>query len=152
MHKLPRVPTFAAVCCLLASVGLTARAQTLWTVGLDDNGWPIGAAGGAEASFVQENGVISPLPGSPVSTSTAQGADNDYYFKGSYSTIITGNGDYEPVGEVDVDEEAAERAFAGGDNDLRYHFNLPSTLKPTDRLSVTFDIFNLHEGQADTRC
>lgn len=136
---------------LLAAATAPAHAQLLWTVGLDDNSWPAGVAGGAEASFVQENGGINPLPGSQFSTTAPQGADNDYYFAGEYTTIIAGNGDYEPVGIVDADEEAAERAFAAADNDLRYHFNLPTTVKPTDLLSVTFDVLNLHDGQPDTR-
>jgi len=140
-----------ALSVILAATNFTAQAQLLWTAGLDDNAWPVGTAGGAEASFVQENGGINPLPGSPFSTSDPLGADNDYYFMGDFSRVIEGNGVYDPVGVVDVDEEAAERAFAGADNDLRYHFNLPSTLRPTDRLSVTFDIFNLHDGQPDTR-
>jgi len=136
----------------LAASALSTPAQLLWTAGLDDNAQPTtGVAGGGGANFVQENGVINPLPGSQFSTSVPQGADNDYYFAGEYTTIIAGNGDYEPVGVVDVDEEAAERAFAAADNDLRYHFNLPATLKPTDLLSVTFDIFSLHDGQPDTR-
>ncbi|HAB15751.1 MAG TPA: hypothetical protein DCE44_04795, partial [Verrucomicrobiales bacterium] len=131
----------------------SSYAQLLWTVGVDDNGWPASpdGSGGPNTSFVQENGVINPLPGSPTSITAPQGADNDYYFAGVFSTVIAGNGEYEPVGVVSVDEEAAERAFAGGDNDLRYHFNLPDTLKATDRLSITFDIFNLHDGQPDTR-
>ena len=41
------------------------------------------------------------------------------------------------MGIVPRNEEAAERAFAAADNDLRYHFNLPGTLKPTDLVSVT---------------
>lgn len=128
-----------------------ATAQVLWTVGTDDNGWPVGAAGGPEASFVQENGVISPLPGSPFSTSTSGGADNDYYLAGDYSRVIAGNGTYDPVGVVDVNEEAAERAFAGGDLDLRYHFNLPSNLTPSSLLSVTFDTLNLDTSGTDPR-
>ena len=49
-------------------------------------------------------------------------------------------------------EEAAERAFAAADNDLRYHFNLPSTLKPTNQVAITFDAFNLDdERDADPR-
>ena len=65
--------------------------------------------------------------------------------------MIDGNGDYEPVGLVEVNEEAAERAFAGTDNDLRYHFNLPESLQPTDQLSVSYDALNLHGDQVDSR-
>ncbi|HJO11168.1 MAG TPA: hypothetical protein QGI39_03890, partial [Gammaproteobacteria bacterium] len=93
--------------------------ELLWTVGLDDNGWPMGFDGGADTSFVQENGEISPLPGSPFSSSEPRGADDDYYFAGEYTTVITGNGEYEPIGLVDFNEEAAERAFTGADPDLR---------------------------------
>ncbi len=152
MQTLTRIRSLVALCSVLLPLCLTSQAQTvIWTAGMDDNGWPVGSAGGADASFVQENGSINPLPGSPISTSVPQGADNDYYFAGLYTTVIPGNGTYDPVGQVDVDEEAAERAFAGNDNDLRYHFNLPSTLKPTNLLSVTFDMLNLQDGQADTR-
>ena len=63
--------------------------------------------------------------------------------------MIENNGDYEPVGSVLVNEEAAERAFAGIDNDLRYHFNLPASLKPTDQLLITFDANNLHNDAPD---
>jgi hypothetical protein len=127
----------------------------LWTVGQKDNGWPQSTGGGANASFVQETGSINPLPGSPDSTSTAGGADNDYYFTGSYTTVIGSvtnvYGDYTPVGDVAADEEAAERAFAGADDDWRVHFNLPTTLKTNDVLSITFAAFNLDEPHPDAR-
>ncbi len=116
-----------------------------WSVGMNDNGWPTGNGGGPNTSFVQENGTISPLPGSPTSPEINQQADNDYYFAGVYTSVIQGNGTYEPVGPVQVNEEAAERAFAGGDNDLRYHFNLPTTLTADSLLSVSFDAMNLQD-------
>jgi hypothetical protein len=146
---------FCATALLVASSS-TVQAQLLWTVGIDDEGWPAGDGGGPNASFVQENGSIQPLPGSPTSPEVNQQADNDYYFAGEYSTIassiINYYGPYTPVGVVPVNEEAAERAFAGGDLDLRYHFNLPATLLPTDLLSVTFDANNLDTGgQSDPR-
>lgn len=121
-----------------------------WSVGADDNDWPVGDGGGVNATFVQENGVINPLPGSPASPEINTQADNDYYFGGSYTKTIPGvvaaYGDYTPVGTVSTAEEAAERAFAGGDNDLRYHFNLPNELKPTDPIAVTFDVNNLDDS------
>jgi hypothetical protein len=59
---------------------------------------------------------------------------------------------YDPVGLVDVNEELAERAFVPSDTELRFHFNLPATLKPTDLLAVTFDANNFEtEGFADPR-
>ena len=138
-------------CLLFLGTSTYSKAELLWTVGLDDNGWPAGFFGGEEASFVQENGTINELPGSPFSFSEPMGADNDYYFAGEYTSVIPGNGDYEPVGLVDFDEEAAERAFAASDLDLRYHFNLPTTLQPDSLLSVTFDAFNLDGNGADPR-
>jgi hypothetical protein len=122
-----------------------------WSVGLDDDAWPVGDGGAENTTFVQENGTVNPLPGSPTSPEVDQQADNDYYFAGSYSTLVAGNGTYEPVGPVPVNEEAAERAFAGADNDLRYHFNLPISLKPTDKLAVSFDASNLQTDAPDPR-
>ena len=116
---------------------------------MDDNGWPVGDGGGPNATFVQEAGGINALPGSPESTEANLGADNDYYFAGEYTLALPGvislYGDYAPVGTVAVNEEAAERAFAAADNDLRYHFNLPSNLLPSSLLSVTFDALNLDD-------
>jgi len=145
---------------LLTATTLTSQAQLLWTCGQHDNGWPCNAdtpcdGGGANATFVQENGSINPLPGVPDSPELNGQADNDYYFAGVYTTVISSitniYGDYAPVGVVAADEEAAERAFAGADNDLRYHFNLPSAIKPNDLITVTFDAFSLHTPNPDPR-
>ena len=144
----------AALCSvlLLGASALTSHAQLLWSVGLPDNAWPCTAAnpchgGGPNANFVQENGAINPLPGNPASPAINQRADNDYYFAGEYTTTLPGvvglYGDYTPVGVVLVNEESAERAFAGDDNDLRYHFNLPTSLQGGDLLAVTYDALNL---------
>ena len=122
-----------------------------WAAGLDDNAWPIGDGGAGNASFVQGNGALNGLPGSPTSTEVAGGADNDYYFAGYYTTLIAGNGSYEPVGAVAANEEAAERGFSGADTELRFHFNLPASLQPSDLLTVTFDALDLDTTQADPR-
>src|SRR5437667_4935639 len=148
---------------LLTGTSLTSQAQVtqlIWTCGKDDNGWPLtGTGGGPNAVFVQEGGGINPLPGSPSNVPTSppsQSADNDYYFAGVYTNVISSitarpeYGDYTPVGVVTNNEEAAERAFAAGDLDLRYHFNLPTTLKTNDFLTVTFDAVNLDTGAANT--
>lgn len=103
----------------------------------------MGGGGGSNATFVQENGTINALPGNPANPEVDQQADNDYCFAGVFTTPIASvtamDGEYTPVGEVLVNEEATERAFAGADNDLRYHFNLPETLQPSELLAVTFD-------------
>src|SRR3954454_17035343 len=96
---------------LFSAMVLTTQAQLLWTVGIDDNQWPAGTAGGPDTTFVQENGVINPLPGDPLSPAVNQQADNDYYFSGLYSTAIQSvidlYGAYDPVGPVTDDEVAA---------------------------------------------
>jgi len=127
-----------------------APAELPWSVGLNDDGWPAGDGGGPNTTFVQEAGS-NELPGNPANGEGAREGDDDYYWAGDYSMVIAGNGDYTPVGKVMANEESAERAFAGTDNDLRYHFNLPDTLKSTDQLSVSYDALNLHGGQADSR-
>ena len=113
------------------------------TIGKDDNMHAVGDGGGPNTTFVQENGTINDLPGRPNNVEANQQADNDYYFAGIYTNVIAANGSYEPVGIVPRNEEAAERAFAGADNDLRYHFNLPSTLNLTNQVTVTFDPLDL---------
>lgn len=122
-----------------------------WSVGSEDNGWPAGDGGGANTTFVEGNGSVNPLPGSPTSTETAKGADNDYYFAGVYTNVIAGNGNYTPVGAVPKNEEAAERGFAGAETELRYHFNLPNTVQPGDLIAVAFDALNLDTSGADPR-
>jgi hypothetical protein len=121
-------------------------------VGRDDNSWPFGDGGGPNTSFVQENGGINALPGRPNNPEVNQQGDNDYYFAGEYTTtidsVVAAYGAYSPIGIVLANEEGAERAFAAADNDLRYHFNLPTTLQPTDMLSVTYDPLNLDDPNA----
>lgn len=137
-----------------------AALPLLWTCGLHDNGWPFnattpGTGGGANANYVQETGAVTPLPGSPTNPATDKQADSDYYFAGSYTTTISSvtntYGDYTPVGTVAANESAVERAFSGAGNELRYHFNLPSTLRSFDLLSVSFSPFNLDTSGTDPR-
>ena len=130
---------------LLAVVTATSSAQDLvWTVGLAGDGWPadLGFGGGPETVFVQEAGV-NDLPGDPANEVADQQSDDDYYFAGLYETILDG-GDYEPVGAVDDNEEGAERAFAGSDNSLRYHFNFPDSFADNP-LIIQWDANNLDQ-------
>ncbi len=141
---------------LLAASPVVSHSALVWTVGADDNDWPInGIGGGAAADFLQENGAINALPGSATSGTTPSTSDNDYYFAGSYSSALAGNvasyGTYSTIGTVSADETGWERAYAGADNDMRVHFNLSSAFGPNDLAVVTFDALNLHDGQADTR-
>lgn len=133
---------------LLVATALTTSAANVWQVGMNDNAWPVGNGGGPNATFVAETGGINPLPGTPNSPEVDRLADNDYYFSGVYSfaipSVTASYGAYSPFGVVSANEEAAERAFAAGDLDLRYHFNLPATAGPDDLFSVSYDAFNLH--------
>lgn len=144
-----KTPVYSVISLLTIGAAFSSGAL-VWQVGIDDNAWPVGDGGGPNATFVQEAGVNA-LPGVPNSPETNQQADDDYYFAGLYSTQVDGGPAYTPVGAVVANEEAAERAFAGTDNSLRYHFNLPGTVSPTDLLSVTFDALNLDGNGADPR-
>ena len=116
-------------------------------VGMDDNAQPGGVGGGPNASFVQEAGT-NPLPGNPASPEVDRASRRRLLLRRGVHQGDSGGGsvlrwvEYEPVGTVLVNEYAAERAFAGSDNEKRYHFNLPATLKPTDQLLVSFDACN----------
>jgi hypothetical protein len=138
---------------VLVATTLVGNCAVVWQVGLDDGGWPLtGTAGGPDANFDQENGAINPIPGSSNSFAGAQGADNDYYFAGSYNTALPGNvssyGSYAPIGAVAANENATERAFAGGDLDLRYHFNLPAGMAANSLLTFTYEPLNLDDLNA----
>ena len=130
----------------------TSQAALIWTVGLPGDGWPqdLGEGGGEETIFVQETGT-NDLPGEPDNEPVNQQSDDDYYFAGVYTTILDG-GDYEPIGTVDENEIGAERAFAGTDNALRYHFNLSAEIGQTTPLTIEWDANNLHgDGGDDPR-
>lgn len=134
---------------VLAATSLASHGALVWQVGQPDNDWPLtGVGGGPNANFVQEQGTINALPGSPTSPVVAQQADNDYYFAGTYTSTIPSvtamYGAYTPAGIVGANEEAAERAHAGGDLDLRYHFNLPESLASNHLLQITWEPLNLH--------
>ena len=140
----------------LVAVSTASDGAIVWNVGRDDNQWNLtGTGGGPSTVFVQEQGVINPLPGNPTDVPTvppSQSSDNDYYFSGVYSTVIPGNTnapyfDYAPVGTVSANEEAAERAFAAADNDLRYHFNLTAADVTNNFFTVSFDALNLDQGE-----
>lgn len=137
---------YAGACLPVAMVfifvGLAhAEFTTVWQAGVPGRAWPVdGVGGGPDVDFIQEAGV-NPPPGNPNSPSVAQQADDDYYFAGTYPA---------PIGTVPV-EKAFERAFAGADNDLRIHFNLPDDLHPLDSFRFSFEANNLHEDGGDTR-
>ena len=141
---------------LIASTSPVSRAALTWTVGVNGDGWPVdGIGGGAATDFLQENGVINALPGASTSGTTSGTADNDYYFAGTYTTALPGNvavyGSYSPIGVVAADETGAERAYAGGDLDLRYHFNLAESFGVNDLAVISFAANNLHDVGAGTR-
>lgn len=151
MSKTPRLPLLALVAVSAWSTAGTGFAQwtTIWELGAPGRGWPLdGVGGGPDVDFVQEAGV-NPPPGDPMSPAVAQQADDDYYFAGTYDTVLDGNG-YVPVGSVLQDEIAMERAYAGADNDLRIHFNLPD-LGSNEYFRFTLEPFNFDGNGADPR-
>jgi len=138
----------------------SSQAAVIWNAGRADNlqqytGAPANqgpGGGGEDARFIQEAGGQTALPGSATNTG-GEGAgrdiDDDYYFAGDYSTTI-GNA-YVGLGIVGQNEENMERAFthpsagAGGDRNLRYHFNFPASTLPTDLISVNFGITGMED-------
>ncbi|MDA7865764.1 PEP-CTERM sorting domain-containing protein [Akkermansiaceae bacterium] len=153
--------THLAISCSLL---LPANAAVLWNIGVDDNaqdgnGDPANGLNDP-ASF---NGVnfnvsgaretgLQELPGNPaniggVDSDAARDVDDDYYFAGVYTTVVDG-GDYTPVGVVSENESYYDRAFTGGDRNMRWHFNVPETVSATDVLTFTIDFYNLNEANA----
>ncbi len=123
----------AAIVCMFAG-DVVAQWETVWQLGAPGRGWPQDQGG---VIYVQE-AAQNPPPGDPMSPAVNQQADDDYYVAGTYPA---------PIGTV-PDELVAERAFAGIDNDLRFHFNLPSNLNPDDKFRFSFEANNLHEDAA----
>ena len=122
-------------------VGLAhAEFTTVWQLGAPGRAWPVdGVGSGPDVDFLQENGTINPLPGSPTSGTAPRSSDNDYYFAGTY------NGPNSLNATVPTDETGFERAFAVADNDLRIHFNLPADLHPLNTFRFSFEANNLDE-------
>ncbi len=120
------------VMVLLVSSMASAQWETVFELGAPGRGWPQDQGG---VIFVQEAAMNDP-PGDPMSPAVNQQADDDYYVAGTYP---------DPIGTV-PDELVSERAFAGIDNDLRMHFNLPDTLNGSDILRFSFEANNLHTG------
>lgn len=135
-----------ALAIILSASAAQAQFSTQWQLGASERGWPIdGVGGGPDVDFYAENGTINPLPGSPTSALVDRTNDNDYYFAGTYNGLNSLNA------TVPTDELGMERAFAGADNLMRIHFNLPASLNDADMFRFTFEPSNLHGGQADSR-
>jgi hypothetical protein len=133
-----RFSIFAALFAVMGWVGVAhAQWSTVFEAGVPGGEWR-GNPSGIE--FVQETGVNDP-PGNPDSPVADAQADDDFYFAGTYP---------DPIGTVD-DEVAFERAFAGIDNNLRIHFNLPADLPADQRFRFTFEPFNLDGNGAEPR-
>lgn len=132
----------AAVVLLASPLVSVVQAQwiTSYVAGAPGRGWPLdGVGGGPDVDFIQERDGATPAPGNPANTGGSGGGrdvDDDYYYAGEYPA---------PIGTVATDEIAFERAFAGTDNDLRIHFNLPASSNPADRFRFSFEANNLDE-------
>ena len=136
MHRSKLFQTLLALTLLS---GTSFGAASIWKLG--DPGRPWRADDGG-VQFVQE-AAVNDAPGDPMSPIADQQADDDYYFAGSYGGSI---------GTVAMDEVAVERAFAGADNALRFHFNLDAASFDNDTMAVfSVNPFNMHDVGADSR-
>lgn len=127
-----------------------SSAAVVWSVGTDDNTQDgNGDATLTDTSFfngstlpssgVQELGTNT-LPGNPANTGgsgAGRSIDDDFYFEGSYGGAI---------GVVGTRETYWERAITNGDPNMRWHFNVPASVLPTDILTFTIDFYNLSES------
>jgi hypothetical protein len=119
--------------------GTSFAASSIWKLGDPGRAWRADDGG---VQFVQE-AAVNDAPGDPMSPVTDQLADDDYYFAGNYGGTI---------GTVAMDEAAVERAFAGADNNLRFHFNLDAGSYDNDTLAVfSVNPFNIHDVGATSR-
>ena len=148
---------------LLSSLIVPTPGAILWSIGADDSTQdgegdaalndPATLNGNSfNVSGVRESGQ-QPLPGNPANVGGASGSaardiDDDYYFAGVYTTAVDGGG-YTPVGDVPVSESYYDRAFTGGDPNMRWHFNVPNTVAATDTLTFTIDFYNLNEANGN---
>ena len=152
--------THNLACFVFMTLLTSAPGAVIWSIGVDDNtqdgegdaalndtatlnGVPFSVSG------VRETGQ-QPLPGNPANTGGASGdanrdVDDDFYFAGVYNTVVDG-GAYTPVGDVPVSESYYDRAFTGGDPNMRWHFNIPETVVETDVFTFTIDFYNLSEA------
>ncbi len=145
-------------------LAISSDGAVLWNIGVDDNaqdgnGDPTNGLNDP-ASFdgvdfnvsgARETG-LQELPGNPaniggVDSDAARDVDDDYYFAGVYTTVVDG-GDYTPVGVVSENESYYDRAFTGGDPNMRWHFNLPDTVSENDNFTFTIDFYNMNEANA----
>ena len=126
-----RILTAVLAIALLAPAA-EAQWETVWQAGAPGRAWRADDGG---IQFVQEAGE-NEAPGDPNSPVEDQGADDDFYFEGVYPA---------PIGDT-ATELAVERAFAGTDNALRFHFNLPADLNDSDVFRFSFEPNNLHTG------
>lgn len=150
---------------LLIPLVAPASGAILWSIGADD-GTQDGEGDAALNDPASLNGVAfnvsgvretgeQDLPGNPANTGGASGdanrdIDDDFYFAGVYTTVVDG-GSYTPVGNVPVSESYYDRAFTGGDPNMRWHFNVPNSVASTDTLTFSIDFYNLSEtNPADT--
>ena len=145
-------------------LAISSNGAVLWNIGVDDNaqdgnGDPTNGLNDP-ASFdgvdfnvsgARETG-LQELPGNPaniggVDSDAARDVDDDYYFAGVYTTVVDG-GDYTPVGVVSENESYYDRAFTGGDPNMRWHFNLPDTVSENDNFTFTIDFYSMNEANA----
>ncbi|MGE9267361.1 MAG: PEP-CTERM sorting domain-containing protein [Verrucomicrobiales bacterium] len=140
------IPLFGTLC--LSS----APAAIIWQVGENNNSHDSVNAqtesllyygNSANLDSLQESSGSGSKPGSAIAK------DDDFYFAGTYSTVMDGSS-YTPVGMVASHEASFERALTTGNRNSRIHFNLDSSHDPGDIFRLSVD-HNHNNGDASSQ-
>ena len=160
-HYRPDVMQIGVIIMLAVSLSLPSGAAVLWRIGSDDgNQDGLGDTNfndsaefngaGFNVSGVQENGNRNVLPGSAFNTggtNNNRDTDDDYYFAGSYFTVVDG-GNYNPVGTIFPSESYYERAITNPDRNMRWHFNVPESIAESDTFTFSIDFYQVNQQSA----
>ena len=160
-HYRPDVMQIGVIIMLAVSLSLPSGAAVLWRIGSDDgdqdglgdtnfNDSAEFNGAGFNVSGVQENGNRNVLPGSAFNTggtNNNRDTDDDYYFAGSYFTVVDG-GNYNPVGTIFPSESYYERAITNPDRNMRWHFNAPESIAESDTFTFSIDFYQVNQQSA----
>lgn len=148
--------TKSIILSILALGAVSSNAALVWTVGdgtdADNRDSPELAniyASTGTTTFVAESGTNA-LPGVSNSPATDREADDDFYFPGQYDNQVDGGTAYSPLGLVASPELGVERAFAGTDTDLRYHFNFSASHAASDVFTISLALYDMDDDGAGT--
>ena len=157
----PDVMQISVIIMLAVTLSLPSGAAVLWRIGSDDgdqdglgdtnfNDSAEFNGAGFNVSGVQENGNRNVLPGSAFNTggtNNNRDTDDDYYFAGSYFTVVDG-GNYNPIGTIFPNESYYERAITNSDRNMRWHFNVPESIAESDTFTFSIDFYQVDQQNA----